>query len=137
MASLGAFLLANWRWVLPLLAAFGLAIDDGLHRLWLADCERVRAEEVAAAEKARNAALAHAQALSDELIIAQAQAMATTEKIVTVYKDRIVHAPTTNSCGPSVRDSMRGVLDTLGSGGGQAPAQRSPSPAVRAPEGGR
>jgi hypothetical protein len=52
MASLGAFLLANWRWVLPLLAALGLAIDDGLHRVWLADCTAARAKDIADADRA-------------------------------------------------------------------------------------
>ena len=87
--------------------------------------------------KAVAAAQEKASRLSDELIIAQAASMAVTEKTVTVYRDRIAHAPQTNSCGPVLRDAARGVLDTLQPVSGQPEAGSGAAPAMRAAPRGR
>jgi hypothetical protein len=69
--------------------------------------------------------------LANELIIAQAQAMAVTEKTVVQYRDRIVNAPKTSSCGPAVRDAAAGVRDILR--GGEADPAGSTGAAVHRP----
>lgn len=93
-----------------------------------------RSDGEAAIKAADAVAVAAAQKKADdlgnELIIAQAAANAVTERTVTVYQDRIVHAPTTNTCGPVVRDAARGVRDTLG--GGEASPAGPARPAVPA-----
>lgn len=104
-------------WVLVIVACVLGMGGTGWYRMkWLG--------VVAGQERAIADAQKKADALANELIIAQAQAMAQTEKTVTVYRDRIIHAPTTNTCGPSMRDAARGVLDTLR---GQPDAQRGPA----------
>lgn len=100
------FILANWRWLLPLVLFAGLAIDDGRLRL-----------KIAAYQSAEARAIKHAGELSDELIIAQAQAMAVTEKKVVSYVDRIrtVQAPDTAcAADPRMRLGTYGVRDILG-----------------------
>jgi hypothetical protein len=106
---------------------------EGLIALLLALCgvQTVRlswaheeiATEAAAREKAIREAQARADALSDELIIAQAQAMAVTEKKVVTYVDRIrtVQAPDT-ACAADERSRLgsRGVRDIVRGGGPQA-----------------
>ena len=72
-----------------------------------------KAEVIAADQKAIEKAQKKADDIANELIIAQAQAMAVTEKTVTVYRDRVIHAPTTTTCGPAVRDAAAGVLDAF------------------------
>lgn len=114
------FLLANWRWVLPLVLFAGLAIDDGRLRL-----------RIAAYESAEARAIKHAAQLSDELVIAQAQAMAVTEKKVVSYVDRIrtVQAPDTAcAADPRMRIGSHGVRDLLGreTGGGAPAAVQGP-----------
>lgn len=90
-----------------------------------------RSDGKAAIEAADAKAVAEAQrkadALSNELVIAQAAAMAVTEKTVTVYRDRIANAPSTSTCGPAVRDAAHGVLDTFG-GGGPGAQRGAPRP---------
>lgn len=83
-------------------------------------CSGGQARAIADAQK-------KADDLANELIIAQAAAMAATEKTVTVFRDRIVNAPTTNTCGPTVRDAARGVRSLLG----EPDAQRGAPAAVR------
>ncbi len=82
-----------------------------------------KAEVIAADQKAIEKAQKKADDAANELIIAQAQAMAVTEKTVTVYRDRIVHAPVTSTCGPTVHDAAAGVLDAFrGAGAANRPA---------------
>ena len=78
LLGIARFALANWRWLIPLVLFAILAADHG--RLRLANAAR-EAREARAQEKA--------QKLSDELVIAQAAAMAVTEKKVVSYVDRI------------------------------------------------
>lgn len=89
-----------------------------------------RATDRANAESAARKAEQHAQTVSDELIIAQAAAMAVTERTVTVYRDRIANAPKTSTCGPAVRDAGRGVLDLLTPGAGPPDAGGKPAAAL-------
>lgn len=115
---------------IALVVLLGVAVGYGLLERGNYEGEvAARAGDKAAAEHAALVATQAAQALSDELIIAQAANFAVTEKTVTVYQDRIVHAPTTNACGPTVRDAAAGVRQILNSGGSQAPAV-SPTPAA-------
>jgi hypothetical protein len=120
-----AFALGNWRWLLPALLIAGLAIDDGRLRLMNA------AREIAEAK-----AQQRARQLSDELIIAQAAAMAVTERKVVSYVDRIrtVQAPD-NACPADERMRLgsRGVRDIIGGPtvGGAAAAVRGPGAGAR------
>lgn len=88
------------------------------------------ATEAAARTKAIADAQAKASALSDELIIAQAAAMAVTEKKVVTYVDRIrtVQAPDT-ACAADERSRLgsRGVRDILRGGGPQAIGGAAPA----------
>lgn len=110
------FLLSNWRY-----AVMGiLALALGVQTLRLAWADESIATTRAAQEKAIADAQAKADSLANELIIAQASAMAVTEKTVTSYVDRIVNVPVQTACvaSPAVAaglDGMRAVL-----GGSQA-----------------
>jgi hypothetical protein len=123
VSALIGFLLTNWRWLVPLVLFAGLAIDDGRLRL-----------KIAAYETAEAKAIKRAGELSDELIIAQAQAMAVTEKKVVSYVDRIrtVQAPDT-ACAddPRMRLGNHGVRDILG-----RETVSGPAPAVQGPRAG-
>lgn len=44
-AALLKFLLGNWKWLVPLVLFAGLAIDDGYHRIALANCREARAAD--------------------------------------------------------------------------------------------
>jgi hypothetical protein len=93
-------------WVLLIIACTLGIGGTGWYRMkWLGEVSG-RQEAIIEAQK-------KADDLANELIIAQAAAFAVTEKTVTVFKDRIIHAPTTSTCGPTVRDAARGVLETL------------------------
>ncbi len=112
-------------WVLVIVVSVIGVGGTGWYRMrWLSEISG-RQEAVIAAQK-------KADTLANELVIAQAQAMAVTEKTVTVYRDRIAHAAQTNTCGPVIRDALRGVRDTVGSQPdslGGAPAAVRPAPA--------
>jgi len=95
---------------------YGKGRSDGA-----AACQAGQAKAVADAQQ-------KADKLANELIIAQAQAMATTEKVTTVYRDRITNAPQTNTCGDALRDAAAGVLEQLR--GGQAGPAGAARPAV-------
>ena len=72
-----------------------------------------RSDGAAAIEAADAIAIQQAQkkadALANELIIAQAAAMAVNEKTVTIYRDKVANDPSANSVSPAVRDALRGV----------------------------
>jgi len=129
MPAIGT-LLAHWRLVLIGLLVAALAIQT--IRLERAENALI-ADRLAQAEAIRKAQDA-ATKLSDELIIAQAAAMAVTEKKVTRYVDRIrtVQAPDT-ACATDermrignggVRDLIRGG-DSKAIGGAFDPVPRS------------
>jgi hypothetical protein len=63
-----AFLLANFKWLVPLLLFLGLGIDDGIKRVQLANLRAEQAKEVAEAQALVDKKLAENQALSDKLV---------------------------------------------------------------------
>lgn len=101
-------------WLLLLIACVAGAGGTGWYRMrWL---DAVHGQEAAVADAQRKA-----DALANELVIAQAMAMAKTERTVTVWRDKVIHAPVTSSCGPVVGDALRGVREIVGSGQAGAP----------------
>ena len=86
----------------------------------------LRATQAAISQASVRSAEEKALSLSNELVIAQAQAMAITEKTVTLYQDRIVHVPVTIVCAqsPAMRDASAGVRQLIQPGGGPTPAGR-------------
>lgn len=132
MSGAIAFGLANWRWLLPLVLLASLAIDDGYHRIALANCHEARAADKVAAEKARSEAIAHAQATSDRIITEQAQALAVTAAKVGGITERILHVPISTACAssPAMRAAVDGVRDLFRPGGGASDAGGGPAPAV-------
>lgn len=114
IAAIGPILSALRNpWVLLLAACVAGASGTGWYRMRWLDCS-------AGQERAIADAQAKADDLSDKLIVAEAAKKAATEKTVTVYRDRIVNAPQTSNCGPSVGAAADGVRALLGSG---APAK--------------
>lgn len=98
-------LAAKWQYIAMGLLALGLL----WYRGQAANC---RADQAAAIIEAQK----RADALSNELIIAQAQAMAVTEKKVVEYVDRIKTVQVASECPPDERDRLgsRGVRSILG-----------------------
>ncbi len=118
-------------WVLLLIACVAGIGGTGYYKLRFESCIAARAEEKASAERAARAAEEKAQQLSDDLLKAQAAALAANNKTVTVYRDRVINAPSTNTCGPAVRDAVDGVRAVLGARGGADQTQRGPAEPVR------
>lgn len=85
-----------------------------------------RAADLVKAQAAARSAEDKAQSLSNELVIAQAEAMAIAEKTVTFYQDRILHVPVTTACAQSLamRDASAGVRQLIRSSSSAAPAGR-------------
>lgn len=122
------FLLANWK-----LLIIGLLVAAlGVQSLRLAWAQNEVITDRAAQAKAVADAREKAAKLSDELIIAQAAAMAVTEKKVVEYVDRIrtVQAPDT-ACAADERMRLgsAGVRDIIVGGSGPK-AVSGPAPAV-------
>lgn len=78
------------------------------------------ADEKAAQETAIATAQKKADSLADELIIAQAQAMAVTEKKVVTYVDRIQSSP--DDAARNIAGSL-GVRDIIHPGGAPSPGK--------------
>jgi hypothetical protein len=70
----------------------------------------IKAADAVAIKKAQD----KADDLANQLVTAQAAKEAATAKTVTVYRDRIINAPSTSSCGPSVRAAADGVRALIG-----------------------
>jgi hypothetical protein len=93
-------------WVLLLIACGIGAAGTGWYRMqWLSVVEG-QEQAIADAQK-------KADDLSNQLIVAQKVAEEATAKTVTVYRDRIVNAPQTSTCGPSVGAAADGVRALL------------------------
>lgn len=130
----------NWLVALPwLIAAFGLVAGGG-GTLWFRSeyegCVAAREADRTAAEKAKNAAIAKAQATSDAIITEQAKALAETAAKVGGITERIIHVPVTTACAssPAVRAALDGLQSITGPpGGGDPQAQRGPPAGVPAP----
>lgn len=130
-----AFALANWRWLLPLAICLGFAIDDGIHRAELGSLELKVARDATAQAEAIQKAQDKADALANELIIAQAAAMAVNEKTTTVYVDRIHNvqsADTACAADPRMQLGSRGVRDLI-YGSGEPQTTSGPPAAVPRP----
>lgn len=95
--------------VLILLGVFAYGIHYGS-----AECKAAAANAAIKAQK-------QADSLAEQLIRTENAAREATAKTTTVYKDRIVNAPQTNSCGPALRDARDGVCALIH--GGCAPAK--------------
>lgn len=124
------FLRGNWQWVLIAGAlAWGAIAQIGWERCSAATA-RADADRTAAVLKAQQAAAA----LSDELIIAQAQAMANTDRKVVTYVDRIRRVVDPDGACPADRRMQlgsHGVRDIVGGDGAEAgggPADGLPRP---------
>lgn len=131
-----------WLSTLPwLIAAFGLVAGGGgtlWYRSEFHQCAAAREGDRVAAEKARAAALAEAQARSDAIIVDQAQRLAETARRANTVRERIVHAPVTTSCAqsPAVRAALDGLRGITGpAGGGDPQAGRGAAAAVPGPAG--
>lgn len=99
--------------LVALAVAIGLAVVYGKGRADEATaCKAAQAEAVIAAQK-------QADMLANQLVAAEAKARDATAKVVTVYQDRIVHAPQTSSCGPVLRDAVAGLQQLFSAGGAQ------------------
>lgn len=114
MGALIPFVLSNWRYVVMGVLALAL----GVQTLRLSWADQTIAETAAAQQKAIAEAQARADALSNELIIAQAASMAETVKTKTIYVDRIKNVPVTTACitSPAVRAGLSGVSDIIHGG---------------------
>lgn len=125
MPTIGV-LLANWK----LIAIGLLVVALGLQTLRLSWAQNeIIADRLAQARAVQEQKDAAAK-LSDELIIAQAAAMAVTEKKVTTYVDRIrtVQAPD-NACptDPRMRIGNAGVRDIILHSGGSPAVSGTPA----------
>ena len=122
-------LLANWRWLLPVIGVVTALAWGGIEHAWRVSLERDMAADKLAQQKTVQKAKDEAQVLSDELVIEQAKAMAINDNKAVTYVDRIkyVQAPDT-ACHTDERMRLgsRGVSDLIrGSGSptvGGAPA---------------
>lgn len=106
-----AFALKNWKYLLMGILLVGI----GVQTTRLAWAKQTIAENEAAQKKAINEAQHKADILAGDLIIAQAAAMAVTEKTVTSYVDRIVKIPVQTACVSSAAittgfDGVRTIL---------------------------
>ncbi len=130
----------GWLTALPwLIAAFGLVAGGG-GTLWYRseyhECVSAREADRTAAEKAKNAAVAKAQATSDAIITEQAKALAETAAKVGGIRERIIHVPVTTACAssPAVRAALDGLQSIAGpAGGGDPQAKRGAPAALPAP----
>lgn len=120
-------------WILLLIACAIGAAGTGWYKMRHEGCVAARAEDRAAAEKARSEALEHARDTSDRIIAEQAQALAQTASKAQTVTERIIRVPVTTACAgaPAVVDALGSLRGLLDSGGGEAPAERGPAPAVR------
>jgi hypothetical protein len=89
-------------WVLLLLACAIGAAGTGWYRAKYHNLQAANATAIAEAQR-------KADALANELIIAQAAAMAVTKETVTVWRDKVKNDPSADSVSPAVRDALRGV----------------------------
>ena len=116
-------LLANWRWLLPVIAVvIALAWGGVEHARRVSLQHNVAADERAqqqAVQKARD----EAQALSNELVIEQAKAMAINDNKAVRYVDRIKYVQAPDTACPAderMRLGSRGVSDLIRDSGSPA-----------------
>lgn len=112
-----AALLANWK-----MLALGLLVAAlGVQTLRLSWAQNELISDKLAQADAVRKAQDRADDLSNELIIAQAQAMAQITQTLQPSKERIASAPLTAVCrdSPAIRAAIDGVRNALGPGGGK------------------
>jgi hypothetical protein len=122
-------LLANWRWLLPVIGVVTALAWGGMEHAWRVSLERDIAADKLAQQKTIQQVKDEAQALSDELVIEQAKAMAINDNKAVTYVDRIKYIQAPDTACPAderMRLGSRGVSDLIrGSGSpaiGGAPA---------------
>jgi hypothetical protein len=116
-------LLANWRWLLPVIGIVTALAWGGIEHARRVSLERNMAADELAQQKAVQKAKDEAQALSDELVIEQAKAMAINDKKAVTYVDRIKYVQVPDTACPAderMRLGSRGVSDLIRSSGSPA-----------------
>ena len=117
-------LLANWRWLLPVIGIVTALAWGGIEHAWRVSLERDMSAIKLVQQKTVQKAKDEAQALSDELVIEQAKAMAINDNKAVRYVDRIKYVQAPDTACPAderMRLGSRGVSDLI---------RRSGSPAV-------
>jgi hypothetical protein len=116
-------LLANWRWLLPVIGVVTALAWGGIEHARRVSLERNMAADELAQQKAVQKAKDEAQALSDELVIEQAKAMAINDNKAVRYVDRIKYVQAPDTACPAderMRLGSRGVSDLIRGGGSPA-----------------
>jgi hypothetical protein len=126
-------------WILLVIACVAGAAATGWYRMRWENCTAARAADLVKAERAKASALEYARIKSDEIITAQAAALAETAARVGGITERIIHVPVTTACAqsPAMRAATDGLRELFHPGGGQAPAGGNAPPAVRGSGAGR
>ena len=113
-----AFVLANWRWLLPTILAAGLAIDDGLHRVWLAQEQAARARDIAEADEA---ALHQIERDKQKRAEVDARYQAEIERLKASNREQAIRKEVGGPLSPARRAYYDGVRrDQATAGGGEA-----------------
>lgn len=116
MTGVLAFALSNWRWLLPLIACAGFALDAGVHRIEAANCKaafatyKEKQAEAVAEQQAKD------RKLSERLLNEQRESLTALHNQTLASLKAVQNAPVTSSCGPVVRDAAVGVRSRYGSG---------------------
>jgi hypothetical protein len=116
-------LLANWRWLLPVIGAVTALTWGGIEHARRVSLERNMAADELAQQKAVQKAKDEAQALSDELVIEQAKAMAISDNKAVRYVEQIKYVQAPDTACPAderMRLGSRGVSDLIRGGGSPA-----------------
>jgi hypothetical protein len=127
-------LLANWRWLLPAVGIVTALAWGGIEHARRVSLERDMAADRLAQQKAVQKANDEARALSDELVIEQAKAMAVNDNKAVTYVERIKYVQAPDTACPAderMRLGSRGVSDLIRGSG--SPAVGSAPPAVSGP----
>ena len=126
--------LANWRWLLPVIGVVTALAWGSIEHARRVSLERDMAADALVRQQAVQKAKDEAQALSEELVIEQAKAMAINDNKAVRYVDRIKYVQAPDTACPAderMRLGSRGVSDLIrGSGSsavGGAPAAVSGS----------
>lgn len=114
----------NWLALAPYLGIVAALAFGGFEYTVVKTRDAEISQMKADAAKAVAEAQTNADRLANELVIAQAQAMAVTETTKTVYVDRIKNVPVTSACpaSPAVRAGLDGVHDIIYGGRANPPA---------------
>ena len=120
MSAAIAFALSNWRWLLPLIACAGFALDAGIHRIEAANCKaafatyKQKQAEAVAEQQAKD------RELSQRLLNEQRESLSRLHEQAISSLKTVSNAPITSTCGPVQRDATRGVRELFAVPGGKA-----------------